>query len=171
MHYWQDKALRLRDYFLLKAGECKDVDKTHLTSETLERILTLEKGYLELSGQFRGLNAEFFLREKPQRVKLFKIKSWKGITIISLETGLGKLKKIKCTWSLLIMLFPKINYGESLVLGAGAGRLSFDLFDRFDCKYMISTDINPLLFTIAGHILKRQSDVELSEIVMSPKKK
>ena len=47
------------------------------------------------------------------------------------------------------VLNDSAELGKVLVLGAGAGRLAYDLHRQFDCTAMVMMDFNPLLILIA----------------------
>ena len=62
---------------------------------------------------------------------------------------------------------PEMNEPEVLVLGAGAGRLSYDLHTRLGAKSTCSLDSNPLLAAIASHMFQGE-EVQLTEFPLAP---
>jgi uncharacterized protein YbaR (Trm112 family) len=59
--------------------------------------------------------------------------------------------------------------GRTLVLGAGAGRLAFDLHDDGDAPLTVATDFNPLLLFAAREIFAGRA-VELYEFPIAPRR-
>ncbi len=55
-----------------------------------------------------------------------------------------------------------------LVLGAGAGRLSWDLHVELDSQCTIAFDSNPLLLLVADHLIRDQQPLNFSETRMFP---
>lgn len=60
------------------------------------------------------------------------------------------------------------NPGKMLVLGAGAGRLSWDLHERFAPEFTIASDINPFLLTCAQDLIKERKSLTLPELYTYP---
>jgi uncharacterized protein YbaR (Trm112 family) len=50
------------------------------------------------------------------------------------------------------VLHENSDLGNVLVLGAGAGRLAYDIHMRFDCAATVAMDFNPLLMLIASKV-------------------
>lgn len=57
--------------------------------------------------------------------------------------------------------------GNTLVLGAGAGRLAYDIHQRFDCDRTIAMDFNPLLMLVANAVT-RGDTLDLYEFPIAP---
>ena len=57
--------------------------------------------------------------------------------------------------------------GNVLVLGAGAGRLAYDIHTQLDCTTTIASDFNPLLLLIAAAVA-RGDTLELYEFPIAP---
>lgn len=55
-----------------------------------------------------------------------------------------------------------------LVLGAGAGRLSWEIYCRMAPQLLVTVDHNPLLAYVTKHIVKDQGRLDLWEVVASP---
>lgn len=58
--------------------------------------------------------------------------------------------------------------GDVCILGAGTGRLAYDLARAKTCRSIVATEINPLLFLI-GNAMMRGESIELSEVAELPK--
>jgi len=58
--------------------------------------------------------------------------------------------------------------GNVLVLGAGAGRLAYDLHMQFDCTCTIALDFNPLLMLVA-HSVTRGGSLKMHEFPIAPR--
>ena len=58
--------------------------------------------------------------------------------------------------------------GDTLVLGAGAGRLAYDIYREFETGTVIAVDFNPLLLLIADRVSKGES-LELYEFPLAPR--
>ena len=71
------------------------------------------------------------------------------------------LKRIKKVW-----LKQKPEF--ILALGAGAGRLSWDIHVNFNPKLTIATDINPVLLASAIRLIKQQRPLTLPELYKYP---
>ena len=57
--------------------------------------------------------------------------------------------------------------GNVLVLGAGAGRLAYDLHQQLDCKSTVAMDFNPLLMLVAKNVTAGET-LELYEFPIAP---
>lgn len=62
---------------------------------------------------------------------------------------------------------PRIELGTVLVLGAGAGRLSYDVYKRYRPRRSITLDVNPLLL-LTGARIARGEAVSLFEFPEAP---
>jgi len=60
------------------------------------------------------------------------------------------------------------GYGRVLVLGAGAGRLAYDIHMSTDASCTVALDFNPLLMLVAGNVTGGQS-LELHEFPLAPR--
>lgn len=58
--------------------------------------------------------------------------------------------------------------GRVLVLGAGAGRLAYDLHTQLDCRQTVALDFNPLLLLVARAVT-RGAQLALHEFPIAPK--
>jgi hypothetical protein len=58
--------------------------------------------------------------------------------------------------------------GKMLFLGAGAGRLSWDLHKALQPEFTIASDINPFLLTCANSLVKRRRSITLPELYTYP---
>ncbi len=59
--------------------------------------------------------------------------------------------------------------GRTLVQGAGAGRLAYDLHDQGDAPLTVATDFNPLLLFVAREVFAGRA-VELYEFPLAPRR-
>lgn len=65
------------------------------------------------------------------------------------------------------VLHDHAELGRVLVLGAGAGRLAYDIHQTFDCDLTIAMDFNPLLMLVAESVMKGES-LKLYEFPIAP---
>ena len=65
------------------------------------------------------------------------------------------------------VLLENSNFGTLLTLGAGAGRLSYDLHIKYKPKHSILLDINPLLLLTASNLLQGEK-IPLTEFPIAP---
>ena len=66
------------------------------------------------------------------------------------------------------VLHESADLGNVLVLGAGAGRLAYDLHMQFDCTCTIALDFNPMLMLVA-HSVTRGGNLKMYEFPIAPK--
>ena len=52
------------------------------------------------------------------------------------------------------VLHENAELGKVLVLGAGAGRLAYDLHMQFDCECTVALDFNPMLLLVANAVTR-----------------
>ena len=62
----------------------------------------------------------------------------------------------------------KTDTGDSIVLGAGAGRLAYDLHQEHAGGRTVAVDFNPLLLLIAGQVVRGET-LQLHEFPIAPK--
>lgn len=60
------------------------------------------------------------------------------------------------------------SLGDSLILGAGAGRLAYDIHRQLDTGMTVAMDFNPLLVLVAAKVAAGE-DIELYEFPLAPK--
>ena len=77
------------------------------------------------------------------------------------EENEASLKQIEA------VLHDHAELGNVLVLGAGAGRLAYDIHTRFDCATTIAVDFNPLLLLVAQAVT-RGEQLNLYEFPIAP---
>jgi len=78
------------------------------------------------------------------------------------EENQASLQQIKT------VLHENTALGNVLVLGAGAGRLAYDLHMQLDCTMTVAMDFNPLLLLIAQSVTKGKA-LEMYEFPIAPK--
>lgn len=66
------------------------------------------------------------------------------------------------------VLHDNAELGNTLVLGAGAGRLAYDIHMQFDCAQCIAFDFNPMLMLVAQAMV-RGDKLKLHEFPIAPK--
>jgi len=65
------------------------------------------------------------------------------------------------------VLHDHAELGKVLVLGAGAGRLAYDIHTRLDCAVTVAVDFNPLLLMVAK-VVTRGEQLNLYEFPIAP---
>ena len=77
------------------------------------------------------------------------------------EENQASLKQIQS------VLHDHADLGKVLVLGAGAGRLAYDIHTTFDCEMTVAMDFNPLLMLVANAVT-RGEQLNLYEFPIAP---
>ena len=75
--------------------------------------------------------------------------------------NLASLKQIEA------VLQENSDLGNVLVLGAGAGRLAYDIHTRFDCTATVAMDFNPLLMLVAKKVTSGEK-LKMYEFPIAP---
>ncbi len=78
------------------------------------------------------------------------------------EENAASLKQIRA------VLHENVSLGNVLVLGAGAGRLAYDLHMQMDCTTTVAMDFNPLLLLIAQSVT-RGDTLKMYEFPIAPR--
>ena len=78
------------------------------------------------------------------------------------EENAASLKQIRA------VLHDNAELGDVLVLGAGAGRLAYDVHMDLDCSRTVAFDFNPLLLLVAQTVM-RGNKLKLHEFPIAPK--
>ncbi len=78
------------------------------------------------------------------------------------EENEASLKQIRA------VLHENAELGDVLVLGAGAGRLAYDLHMQMDCSRTVALDFNPMLMLVAQAITRGET-LKLHEFPIAPK--
>jgi threonine dehydrogenase-like Zn-dependent dehydrogenase len=78
------------------------------------------------------------------------------------EENAASLKQVRA------VLHENVSLGNVLVLGAGAGRLAYDLHMQMDCTTTVAMDFNPLLLLIAQSVT-RGDTLKMYEFPIAPK--
>lgn len=68
----------------------------------------------------------------------------------------------------VLNIWPDHAPQQLLFLGAGAGRISWDLHQHFDPQWTIAADINPFLLSCAQALIKQRTSVALPELYTYP---
>ena len=66
------------------------------------------------------------------------------------------------------VLHDHAELGDVLVLGAGAGRLAYDIHKQFDCSRLVAMDFNPLLILVAKQ-MARGKRLSMYEFPIAPR--
>jgi SAM-dependent methyltransferase/uncharacterized protein YbaR (Trm112 family) len=77
------------------------------------------------------------------------------------EENKASLKQIEA------VLHDSAELGKVLVLGAGAGRLAYDIHQRFECETVTAVDFNPLLMLVAKQV-SRGKQLKMYEFPIAP---
>ena len=78
------------------------------------------------------------------------------------EENDASLKQIRA------VLHDNAELGDVLVLGAGAGRLAYDMHMQLDCKRTIAFDFNPMLLLVAQRVT-RGEQLKMHEFPIAPR--
>jgi SAM-dependent methyltransferase len=66
------------------------------------------------------------------------------------------------------VLHDHAELGDVLVLGAGAGRLAYDIYTQLDCRRLVAMDFNPLLMLVANE-MARGKRLSMYEFPIAPR--
>jgi len=66
------------------------------------------------------------------------------------------------------VLHDSAELGKVLVLGAGAGRLAYDIHTQLDCECTVALDFNPMLMLVAN-AMRRGEKLKMYEFPIAPK--
>jgi len=78
------------------------------------------------------------------------------------EENRASLKQIRA------VLHDNASLGNVLVLGAGAGRLAYDIHSELDCSCTVALDFNPMLMLVASAMV-RGDKLKMYEFPIAPK--
>jgi len=78
------------------------------------------------------------------------------------EENQASMKQIRA------VLHENAELGNVLVLGAGAGRLAYDIHMQFDCSSTVALDFNPMLMFIANSMV-RGGSLKMHEFPIAPR--
>lgn len=68
----------------------------------------------------------------------------------------------------VLNVWPSVKPQRMLFLGAGAGRLSWDLHKTFQPEFTLASDINPFLLTCAQTLIRQRKSISLPELYTFP---
>lgn len=149
-------------------------DLSELTRSRLEQAYdSMEQSLNVILAQFSesGLVAKFDARYEQNTVDnpteyyhhILRDWAWDNEPSKYFETHANdaNLKRVLNVWA-----DPKP--GKMLVLGAGAGRLSWDLHETLDPEFTIASDINPFLLSCAQDLIKERKAITLPELYTYP---
>jgi ubiquinone/menaquinone biosynthesis C-methylase UbiE/uncharacterized protein YbaR (Trm112 family) len=77
------------------------------------------------------------------------------------EENAASLKQVRA------VLHDNVKLGNVLVLGAGAGRLAYDIHMQIDCASTVAMDFNPLLMLVAQTVCKGET-LKMYEFPIAP---
>ncbi len=77
------------------------------------------------------------------------------------EENAASLKQVRA------VLHDNVELGNVLVLGAGAGRLAYDIHMQIDCASTVAMDFNPLLMLVAQTVCKGET-LKMYEFPIAP---
>ena len=78
------------------------------------------------------------------------------------EENKASIKQIRA------VLHENAELGNVLVLGAGAGRLAYDIHMQFECSSTVALDFNPMLMLVANSVV-RGGSLKLHEFPIAPR--
>lgn len=78
------------------------------------------------------------------------------------EENKASMKQIRA------VLHENAELGNVLVLGAGAGRLAYDIHMQFECSSTVALDFNPMLMFVANAVV-RGGSLKMHEFPIAPK--
>ncbi len=78
------------------------------------------------------------------------------------EENQASMKQIRA------VLHENAELGNVLVLGAGAGRLAYDIHMQFDCSSTVALDFNPMLMFVANSVVRGDA-LKMHEFPIAPK--
>ena len=155
-------------------GEIKNQELRPLTTRRLERYKnavdyhrrSLQKLMRPLDAQSLGGNYETYLALRTRLPvdqglntyynNVHRDWSWGD------EENKASMKQIRA------VLHENAELGRVLVLGAGAGRLAYDIHMQFDCTRTIALDFNPMLMLVASAVTSGDK-LKMHEFPIAPK--
>ena len=155
-------------------GEIKNKDLRPLTTRRLERYKnavdyhrrSLQKLMQPLDVQSMGGNYETYLAMRTRLpvdqglntyyANVHRDWSWGD------EENEASMKQIRA------VLHDNAELGNVLVLGAGAGRLAYDIHMQFECSNTVALDFNPMLMLVAKSVTGGES-LKMHEFPIAPK--
>lgn len=155
-------------------GEIKNKDLRPLTTRRLERYKnavdyhrrSLQKLMQPLDVHSMGGNYETYLAMRTRLpvdqglntyyANVHRDWSWGD------EENEASMKQIRA------VLHDNAELGNVLVLGAGAGRLAYDIHMQFECSNTVALDFNPMLMLVAKSVTGGES-LKMHEFPIAPK--
>ncbi|OQW47269.1 MAG: hypothetical protein A4S09_15865 [Proteobacteria bacterium SG_bin7] len=176
---WQARTTKLLQMCLVQSAQIEqELLKVDLLSETKDRLKTLKKAILENEKFLQEFLADLWPDKNPKTVNFAVALEEKVGATQTLESYFNNIfrdwswdsgeneKALKCVSEILPKNFrPK----TMVVLGSGAGRLTYDLHNKLKCEHTIAVDINPLLMFLFKDIMAGEVH-QLWEIPISPMK-
>ncbi len=162
------EALEHMDYIL------QGYDVTELTRQRLEQASTAMQDSLDTilnQLQNAGLIGQFDPRleqapvDNPTEYYHHVLRDWawddEPSRHFDTHVNDANLKRVLDIWQ-------SHNPGRMLILGAGAGRLSWDLHKALKPELTIASDINPFLLTCAHTLIRERQPITLPELYTYP---
>lgn len=176
---WQARTTKLLQMCLIQSAQIEqELLKVGLLSETKERLKVLK---ISVEGNEKFLQeflSDLWPDKNPKTVNFAVALEEKVGATQTLESYFNNVfrdwawdngeneKSLKCISDIL----PKnFNPKTMVVLGSGAGRLTYDLHCKLKCESTIAVDINPFLMFLFKGIMNGDSH-HLWEIPISPMK-
>ncbi len=174
---WQARTTKLLQMCLVQAAQIEqELLKVDLLSETKERLKTLKKSIEENEKFLQEFLGDLWPDKNPKTVNFTVALEEKVGATQTLESYFNNVfrdwawdngeneKSLKC----LTEILPKNFHPKTMVvLGSGAGRLTYDLHNKLKCEHTIAVDINPFLMFLFKDIMNGESH-HLWEVPISP---
>lgn len=175
---WRGRLHLLLGHLEREAQACRrDLESGAPHALTRERLQVLAEGYLDQAARLRKLLAPLDVQSRTERHEVHlalgtDLPQTQGLTTyypnIHRDWCWGEQENRAACELVAGLWRPAPPPRRLLVLGAGAGRLAYDLHQSQDLEITVALDFNPLLATI-GRRVSRGETVSLYEFPIAPR--
>ena len=151
------------------AKQVTDKKYSNLTRQRLKKVLSAKKHYKEqLTSLLTSIEEVSGANQLPSNISIAKnqgIDSY--INNIFRDWSWDNGENLELLESVSDVLVENYHAGNTLTLGAGASRLSYDFHYTFKANFSTLVDINPVLLGFAANIISGNT-LELEEFPIAP---
>jgi SAM-dependent methyltransferase/uncharacterized protein YbaR (Trm112 family) len=175
---WRGRLHLLLGHLQREAQACgRDLESGAHHALTRERLQVLAEGYLDQATRLRKLLAPLDVQLRTERHEVHlalgtELPQTQGLTTyypnIHRDWCWGEVENRAACEIVARLWQPAHPPRRLLVLGAGAGRLAYDLHQSQDIEITVALDFNPLLATIGRRVSSGET-VSLYEFPIAPR--